>query len=101
MSIYDRDYMKRKPEEDSYKPKKPSFNYKPKEKPTPTFTEDEDEDVEYDFPKKLPSIDGESFFLFWIGANAFAFILGGLELAILSNLFFMAVGAYLWLNKKL
>lgn len=56
MSIYDRDYMKRKPEED----KKPS--YKPKAKPT--FAEDEDEDVEYDFPKKLPSIDGESFLLF-------------------------------------
>lgn len=93
MSIYDRDYMKRKPEED----KKPS--YKPNAKPT--FMEDEDEDVEYDFPKKLPSIDGESFLLFWIGANAFAFILGGFELAILSNLFFMAVGAYLLLNKKL
>lgn len=99
MSIYDRDYMKRKTEEDSYKPKKPSFNYKPKSKPT--FMEDEDEDVEYDFPTKLPSIDGESFLLFWIGANAFAFILGGFELAILSNLFFMAVGAYLLLNKKL
>jgi hypothetical protein len=49
----------------------------------------------------LPSIDGESFLLFWIGANAFAFILGGFELAILSNLLFMSVGAYLLFNKKL
>lgn len=97
MSIYDRDYMKRKPEEDSYKPKKPS--YKPKEKPT--FTEDEDEDVDYDFPTKLPSIDGESFLLIWIGANAFALILGGLELAMLSNLFFIVVCIYLGLHKKL
>ena len=99
MSIYDRDYMKRKPEEDSYKPKKPSFNYKPKEKPT--FMEDEDEDVEYDFPKKLPTIDGESFFLIWIGSNAFAFIIGGFELAVLSNLFFLVVCIYLGLHKKL
>ncbi len=91
MSIYDRDYMKQKPEED----KKSSYNPKGK----PTFTEDED--VEYDFPTKLPSIDVESFVLIWIGANAFAFILDGFELVILSNLFFMAVGAYLLLNKKL
>ena len=93
MSIYDRDYMKRKPEED----KKPS--YKPKAKPT--FMEDEDEDVEYDFPKKLPTIDGETLLIIWMVANTFALILGGLEFAILSNLFFMIVCIYLGLHKKL
>ena len=95
MSIYDRDYMKQKPEEDSQK----KSSYKPKERPT--FTEDEDEDVEYDFPKKLPTIDGETLLIIWMVANTFALILGGLEFAILSHLFFMIVCIYLGLHKKL
>ena len=95
MSIYDRDYMKRKTEEDSQR----KSSYKPKERPT--FTEDEYEDVDYDCPKKLPTIDGETFLIIWIVANTFSLILGGLEFAILSNLFFMTVCIYLGLHKKL